>query len=64
MSSFLMTLYVVIVQLLIWFFWADYFMLCVDGHPTSCCSILDSSAPLISQLWKYDLLISTVFRKV
>ena len=35
----------------------------VDDHPKSCWSILDAFPPLISHLWKYDLLIFTVFRK-
>ena len=62
-SSLVMSL-VVIGQFLIWFFWMAYFKVCVDGHPTRCCNILDFSDPLIYRLWKHDLLLSTVFRNV
>ena len=51
-------------KFLILFFSVAYFSVSVDGHPTSCWSILVSYAPLISRWWKYALLLSTVFRKV
>ena len=50
MASDLMVSSVVIGNILIWFFWEDYFKVFVDGHPTSFCSILYSSDPLISCL--------------
>ena len=62
-SALLMSL-VVIEKFLICFFWMTNFKICVDGHPTSCCNILDSSSPLVSSLWNNDLLLSTVLRNV
>ena len=60
MSSVLLMLSAVIGKFLILFFCMASFKVCVDVHHTSCCNILASSAPLISCLWKYDLLLSTV----
>ena len=51
-------------QFILWFFLTASFSNCVDGHPSSCWNILAASDPLISRLWKYYLLISTVFRKL
>ena len=62
-SSLLMSL-VVIRQFLIWFFWMDYFRVCVDGIPKSCCNIIASSDHFISLMWKHDLLLSMVLRNV
>ena len=63
-GSTVLTLYIVIGQLLITFLSPAPFSVCVHGHPTIFCSILDYSSTLISCLWKYVLLHSTVFRKV
>ena len=54
MASDMQMLSVVIWQLLIWFFLAASFRVCVYGHPTSFCSIIDSYTPLIYHLQKYE----------
>ena len=64
MSSALMMLSVAIGQFLIWFFWLDSCRVCVDGHSTSFWSIITLSNPFIYCLWKYDLLLYNVTRKV
>ena len=51
MASTLLTLFVVIGQYLIWFFPTSSSKICVYRHPTSCCSILALSDPLIYCLW-------------
>ena len=51
-------------QFLVYFFLAPSFSACIDGRPTIFCSIISASAYLISRLWKYDLLLSTLFRIV
>ena len=50
MASTLLMSLVVIGQFIIWLFWMASFKVCVDGHPTSCCNILDFSDPLIYRL--------------
>ena len=64
MASALLTSSMVIGKFLIWFFWMDYFKVCVDFHPTSCYNILASSAPLIYCLWKHEFLLLTVLRNM
>ena len=64
MASALLVSSVVIGNLLIRFFWEDYFKVFVDSHPTSFCSILGYSSPLIYCLWKHELFLSMVWSKV
>ena len=62
-ASYILMLSLVIGQFLILFFSTASFSVCVGVHTTSCWSILDFSAPLVSCWWKYALLFSVVFIK-
>ena len=64
MASALLVSFLVIGQFLIWFFWTEYFKVCVYGHTINWWIIIASSDPLFSRLWNRDLLLSTVLRKV
>ena len=55
-------LLMVIGKFLIWFSPAAPLSACVDGQPKSCSIILSVSAPSISRLWEYDLLLCTVLK--
>ena len=64
MASDLIILSMLIGQFIIWFFPTASFSACFDVHTTIYWIIIATSDPLISRLWKYYLLISTVFRKL
>ena len=50
MDSSLLMLSVVNGQFHIWFFCIDSFKVFAEVHPTSCCIIITSSAPLTSRM--------------
>ena len=64
MAYVMLILSVVIGKFPIRLFWTASFKVCVEGNPTSCCSIIALPATLIYCMWNHNLLLYMVLRKV